>query len=576
MRACASRVLSQTVTADELVSTIAEGESLTLEFKSDSPGGDGLHDMELAEAVVCLANTNGGIVLVGVEDDGRITGLHPRHERGDPRMLEALVANKTIPGVRVEAEFIATPAGTVAALRVDPANGVVQTSDGRALHRFLVGHGEPECRPMRPNEVTSRVGSLGQYDYSSQTLPSAEWSDLDSVEFQRLRNHIRRNPGADKALLDLPDEEMAAALGMVEIRGGRITPTVGGLLLAGREEAIHRYVPTHEVAFQVLDEEGRVEVNQFFRLPLVAVFEQLEQLLAARNREDEIDVGIQRLAVPRFSAEAFREAVANALVHRDYTVLYGIHVKIDPAEGGLLVSSPGGFVEGVTLDNILVTPPRPRNRTLADAFKRLGLVERTGRGVERIYRSVLSTGRPAPSYEGSDAHSVRVLLPGGAADTDFVRLLADVHDRLQQAPDWRLLLVLRSAADEGELTVNEVAKLLQADTQRARSVLESAVEMGLLEAKGPKRNRTYHLSAGAYARLGRPTSYVHRKGFARDQDEHRILQYVKAYGEVTRKDVLRLLPHLRPSQATYLLGVMTQNGLLKAVGERGGRSYRIG
>lgn len=501
--------------------------------------------------------------------------MHAKHQRGDARLLEALVANKTIPGVRVEVEFVLTQSGTVAVLRVDPASGVVQTSYGRALHRFLVGHGEPECRPMRPNEVASRVGDLGQYDYSAQTLPSAEWSDLDPVEFERLRNHIRRNPGADKALLDLPSEELAAALGMVEIRGGKTTPTVAGLLLAGREEAIQRFVPTHEAAFQVLDEEGRVEFNQFFRRPLVALFEQLEQLVAARSREDEVDIGIQRLAVPRFSAEAFREAAANALVHRDYTVLHGVYVKIDPSEGGLLVSSPGGFVEGVNLDNILVTPPRPRNRTLADAFKRLGLVERTGRGVERIYRSVLETGRPAPSYERSDSHSVSVLLPGGDADTDFVRLLAEVHDRLQRAPDWRLLLVLRSAADEGELTANEVARLLQADSHRARSVLESAVEMGLLETKGPKRDRTYHLSAGAYERLGRPASYVHRKGFARDQDEQRIVQYAKAYGEMTRKDVLKLLPHLRPAQATYLLRVMRDKGLLEAVGERGGRSYRI-
>ncbi len=564
------------MTAKELAALIDSGESLTIEFKSDTPDREPLADDDLVEAVVCLANTRGGTLLLGVENDGTITGLHPKHEARDPRLLEALIANRTVPGVRLAVEFIAAEPGWVAVLSVDRANGVVQTSDGRALHRFIAGRGQPECRPMRPDEVASRIGDLGWYDYSGQTLPAADWSDLDPVEFERLRNHVRRNPGADKALLDLSNEEFAAALGLMDPLAGARIPTVAGVLLAGHEAAIQRFVPTHEAAFQVLDEVGRVEFNQFFRLPLVALFEKYEQAIAARNREEEIQVGVQRLAIPRFSMNAIREAIANALVHRDYTVLHAIYAKIDPAEGGLVISSPGGFVDGVTIDNILVTPPRPRNRTLADAFKRLGLVERTGRGVERIYRGVLETGRPAPSYAGSDQTTVKVVLPGGDADTDFVRLLADIHERLQQAPDWRLLLILRTAADEGELSVDEAGALLQTDVHRARMLLESAVEKGLLEAKGPKRSRTYHLSAGAFRRLGRPASYVHRKGFTRDQDELRIVEYVKAYGRISRRRALDVLPHLRPQQATYLLRVMTEKGLLRAVGERGGRSYTLG
>lgn len=69
------------MTHDELASLIAEGESLTLEFKSDSPNAEPMPDTDLVEAVVCLANTRGGRVLLGVEDDGAITGLHPKHRQ---------------------------------------------------------------------------------------------------------------------------------------------------------------------------------------------------------------------------------------------------------------------------------------------------------------------------------------------------------------------------------------------------------------------------------------------------------------------------------------------------------------
>ena len=86
--------------------------------------------------------------------------------------------------------------------------------------------------------------------------------------------------------------------------------------------------------------------------------------------------------MPRVERRAFREAAANAPTHRDYTRMGAVHVRLH--DDALTVSNPGGFVEGVTLDNLLTTEPRPRNPRLADVFKRLGLVERTGRGVDLI------------------------------------------------------------------------------------------------------------------------------------------------------------------------------------------------
>jgi hypothetical protein len=97
----------------------------------------------------------------------------------------------------------------------------------------------------------------------------------------------------------------------------------------------------------------------------------------ARNRSTEI-VDLFRTEIPDFSEEAFREAVANAMTHRDYTALGAIHVQW--TDQGIAISNPGGLPEGVRLDNLLTTSPRPRNPLLADAFKRAGIVERTGRG----------------------------------------------------------------------------------------------------------------------------------------------------------------------------------------------------
>jgi len=556
------------MTPEDLRALITEGESLTLEFKRDAP----ISDDDLVYAVVCLANSEGGKLLLGVEDDGSVTGLHPTHQSSNTRRLEALIANKTIPGVRLRAEFVEIDGYPVAVLEVGKATGLVQTSDGRHPHRVWAGQGEPECRPMRTNEITSRLAHLGQLDYSAQVLEHAAWDDLNPLEFERLRQTIERNPRADKTLLGLSDTSLAQALELARTRQRELIPTIAGVLLVGRERAIRDYVPTHEAAFQVLGANLQVEFNEFYREPLVQLFERFDQLLSARNTEEEFSFGLQRIGVPLYSTDAYREALANAFTHRDYALNYTVHVKLDPSAGGLVITSPGGFVEGVSLDNLLVTEPRPRNRVLADAFKRLGLVERTGRGVERIFENVLAIGRPAPSYAGSSSTSVRVLIPGGKADIEFVRLILEVRERNQQALRWPDLLTLRAVTEEGEVTTAEVTRLIQRDEHAARGVLEELVELGLLEPKGPKRDRSYHLSAGVYRKLGRPEAYTRRKGFSDLQREQMVLSYIQAHGSITRSGTAELC-QIRPSDAEYLLRKLRTKDLIELVGKGRNANY---
>ena len=128
----------------------------------------------------------------------------------------------------------------------------------------------------------------------------------------------------------------------------------------------------------------------------------MDELLSrfhTRSQEEEVLVGMLRIGVPDYAERAFREALANAFIHRDYTRLGSVHVQWHPHQ--IEISNPGGFPEGVRLDNILVTPPRPRNPLLADAFKRAGIVERTARGIDTIFYEQLRNGRPAPNYERS-------------------------------------------------------------------------------------------------------------------------------------------------------------------------------
>jgi ATP-dependent DNA helicase RecG len=557
------------MTEAELLALIEEGESLRLEFKRDAP----LSEADLVEAVACLANTEGGWLLLGVEDDGTISGLHPSRQPVNPAQIQALITNKTNPSVPVEVHVVPTSKGTVLAIKVPKVSGLVGLSDGRVPRRYIAGRGKPECRFLTHFEIATRWAEIRQQDYTAQVLPDASWEDLDPLEFERLRQVVQRHPSADQNLLNLPDTELAQALGLARTYEGRLVPTVGGLLVLGREGAIRRLMPTHEAAFQVLREDRGVAFNEFYREPLLKLFERMEGLFKAYNTEEELTFGLYRVPIPLFPPEAFREALANALVHRDYRVLGTVYVRIDPEAGGLVISNPGGFVEGVTLQNLLVVEPRPRNPLLADVFKRLGLVERTGRGIDRIFREVLGLGRRPPDYSGSTEDMVKVVLPGGKADLNFVRLILEVEERHRRTLGWPHLLVLRQAADEGELSVPEVARLIQQGEARARTLVEELVEMGLLEAKGSKKGRVYHLSAWVFKQLGRPTAYVHRRGIEGVRQEELVMQMAYKYGKITRGDVLQLFPNLTGAQAFHLLQKLVQSGRLRPKGSKRGRYY---
>jgi len=448
----------------------------------------------------------------------------------------------------------------------------VGTSDGRYIRRVIGGDGRPACVPFHFHEMQAQQADRGILDPSAVLYPDVRFEDLEPLEFDRYRRAIRESRGrGDGALLDLPDLELAKALGAVELRDGAVLVRRLGLLLFGSEELLASAVPTHEVAFQVLSGTD-VAVNDFFRWPLVRALEELETRFRARSGEREVHVGMLRIAVPDYPPAAFREAVANALIHRDYTRLGAVHVQWH--DGRLEISSPGGFPEGVRLDNLLVTPPRPRNPLLADAFKRAGIVERTARGIDTIFFEQLRGGRPAPSYERSTEASVVLVLPGGAANLAFVQLVAE-EGRADRPLSLDALLLLNQLWLERRVTTEEAAAVIQKPESEARTCLQRLVEAGLVEARGERKGRSWLLSGRTYERLGERAAYVRQRGFEPIQQEQMVLQYVQAHDRITRREAAELC-QLGPQQATRLLRKLVSEGRIQRHGEGKGSWYSIG
>ena len=555
------------VTSAEAHTLIRQGESLNVEFKGERSGP--LNDRDLVEAVVCLANRHDqewGYLFVGVEDDGAITGARLRHGDSGTDLLrvEALVGSRTRPALSCRVELVTVLDKPVLVLQVPKSVSPVATSDGRYLRRTLDGRGKPECVPFLFHEMQSRLSEHGQSEYLALPVPGATWDDLDLLEFERFRRTIRESHGmGDQTLISLSDRELARALGTVD--GPMDHPEIRllALLLFGKEESLRRFLPSHEVAFQELSD-TKVVVNDFFRWPLLRVMDELLGRFRARYRETEIQVGFTRVGIPDYSEKAFREAVANALIHRDYTRLNAVYIQW--RKDRLEITSPGGLPEGVSMDTLLVTAPHPRNPKLADAFKRAGYVERTARGIDTIFFEQLRNGRAVPSYDRTTSIDVvLVLSSGGPPDLPFVRMVAE-EGLAGRSLDLDDLLTLRAWWDRGTLSLEDAARIVQKSSREIQEKMDDLKRRNL-QVKRIELSVTDNLEVkdkvSITVRVPSRITLETRKGL-----EEKILSFAERKGSVSRAEAANVC-QISPDQAYRILQQLVKKGKLRKIGRTG-------
>ncbi len=225
-------------------------------------------------------------------------------------------------------------------------------------------------------------------------------------------------------------------------------------------------------------------------------------------------------------------------------------------------------------ENLKLVPDLNRSPLLADIIKRIGLAERTGRGIDLIYQGLLRYGRPAPDYRRSDSRSVVVVLPGGEADLGILRIVIEEEERLGHPLPIDSMIALVLLRHERRVDTGRLAHEIQRDETAARKVLERLVEAGLVEAHGVKKGRTYTLSPKVYQAFGQPADYVRQVGFDRIQQEQMVLQLVKTQGRITRKDVASLC-RISDEQARSILRKLAREKRLILIGNGRGSYYRL-
>lgn len=543
---------------------IPEKETLTVEFKSDKKP---LPNNDIIDAVVAFANTNGGDLYLGVEDNGTVTGLHPSHQ--DITRLTAYIANKTIPSVSTRASILKNENHQVLKISVPKYTAIVASSTGKILRRRLKADHTPENVPLYPYEIPHRLSSLSLLDYSAQPLPDSTLDDFSPTERQRLRKIIRTYNG-ESSLLELDDLELGKALRLVTQINEQYVPTVTGMLLMGYPERLQALIPTAESSIQIMDN-TQLKINETFTLPLLACIEKINAYFTSINQEDEMDIGLFRIPIPHYAPQAFREALINAYSHRDYSMLGRVRVLIE--RDGMTISNPGGFIQGITVDKLLEAEPHGRNPVLADCLKRIGLAERSGRGIDRIYAGCLRYGKLPPNYSMSNTDSVRLYIPNNNPDKPFIEFLTVEQEKMHRDFTIYELLILNLLKTHHRVSLNGLADTTGIPTFKLQITVETLVENGMIEAIGQGKNRHYVLSASIYKKQHNTIGYVRQTDIDKIRYNELILKLAKKKGSVTRADVSELL-HISTAQAYRLLSKLKEKGKLQLVGS-GKMAYYI-
>lgn len=527
-------------TVAELETILEARESEHLEFKR-AENAFGVE--KLIEYCVALANEGGGRLILGVTD------RRPRQVMGTQAFRGSDVAYRVLQKIqlRVELEEVAHPSGRVLIIHVPGRSlGVPIGVDGK----YLVRAGE-SLVPMSQGQLR-RIFDETTPDYSATLIRDASMADLDAEAVRLYRMAWARKSGRP----EVADGDAEAVLHDAELMiDGH--PTVAALVLLGKPAALSRWLSCAELIHEFREAEDGAAKRTEWRQPFMLIVDDVWRAIDAFNRVEEFEEGFFKWAIPMFREQAVREAILNVVAHRDYRSQAASFVRQGPSE--LRITSPGGFPEGVTAENIL-TKTVPRNRRLAEALSRCGLVERAGSGADLLFRLALSDGKEPPDFSQSDAQEVTVLLHGQLAHPQFVRLLAAIGKEKQRSFTANDLILLARVYRRLNLT--------ELQQKRARQMEADGVLV--------RRSKREWLLAPRFFQLaGIAGEYTRRRGLSSGEHELLLLKHLKEFGPTSMADLNQVAPSLSRKEVLKLLQSLRAGGKVVMTGAKRGAKWAV-
>lgn len=535
-------VNQMTVSLEQITAWLNAKEDTRVEFKS---AREQMDSQNIVNYCVALSNEGGGHLVLGITPKipRRICGtdaLKGKLDKEQTRLLQQL-------HLRIDVEEINHPKGRLVVFSI-PGRPI-----GEAIHykgKYLMRSGE-QVVPMTPDRLKS-IFSETSPDFSAEICPKATLSDLSAEAIQRFQEKWSlksRNPSLNQITEEqiLRDAELLV--------NGQLT--YAALILFGTRPALGKHLAQAEVCFEYRSSEASIQHQQRvdYREGFFLFEESLIQTINLRNDMQHFQDGFFVWDIPTFTERVVREAVLNAVTHRDYRSQASVFVRQYPRH--ITVTSPGGFPPGVTPANILYMSV-PRNRRIADAFQKCGLVERGGQGMDLVFRAAITEGKPLPDFTGSNDHQVTLTLRGNIQDEQFLRFLERIGKETLESFSIEDLLLLDKVRRE-ERIPGEMK-------HRARAL----VEQGILESYGRGRGAHLILSRKFYGFLDQKGAYTRKRGLDRSTNKELLFKHIvdnQKEGS-PMKDLLQVLPNLTRDQVKNLLRDLKEERRIYPEGKR--------
>lgn len=540
---------------------ISRGERIDIEFKSWEKMKNKKEFMKiLVRESVAMANTKGGIILLGVEDNGDITGC----KNYDIQNILEGIYDRTMPKLFNDIEEIFINDKVIIAISVSKGNTVYATSSGETYKRL-----GKNTKPMYPEEFAMMEFRKVNNDFSNVIIEESNESDIDNLEVYKIKERLKaRDPESTLPLLD--DRSFLRDLFLIKEKEGKIKLTVAGMIFVGKESSINKLLPQAEIIYLHYSDNNKTEYDKRvdLKLPIISSLDRITEIIDLNNPITNIQIGLFRLEVKDFPKNVFQEAILNAICHRDYKSNGAIYIK--HYSDKITIENPGGFPEGINKDNIITHPSIPRNKLISETFQKLKYVQRSGQGVDIIFRDMLFFGKPLPIYS-TYSEAVTLTLKSNLEDEHFTRFLIEEQEKKQIIFNTSHTIILKYLKDSGIITLKDASKYAQLSTDDTRSLLNELIEYGYIERNGFNK---YVLTEKVYYSLGDDVGYIKDKQVEYIRAKDMIVQYLNKNNSINNSKV-RELCVCDARKAKYYLDKMIEEGLLKPKGKNRYRVYLL-
>ena len=449
-----------------LQSLLNSGESETLEFKEK-------FDDRTVESAVAFANAKGGMILLGVSDKGAVTGVDIGKETLAKWANQ--VSDKTEPQLIPEIEVFEFEGKQVVAVNVPEYPIKPVSVRGRCFKRVNNSNRSMNAQEIAEMHLQSTGMSWDRFPAAGETL--------ESLDLEKIRNYIRKARAVGRKGFGEEEERnpIQVLKKMKLVLEGK--PTWAAGLLFCKEG--RRFLSQAVVHCGRFKNQTLVIDDRLIEGPL---FEQIEETMDFVRKNTNVKFVMtgkpEREEVWDYPLEAVREAVINAVCHRDYTIMSHIEIRIYDDE--LIVWSPGGLPLGLTMEDLFKPhASKLRNKGIAEVFFDTKIIEQWGSGIEKIQKYCKEAGVLEPVFE--EYQGFRVIFKKGILNEEYLRNIG-LNERQIEAFFY--------VKEKGQITNKEYQELCNVKDRLATKELKDLVNKDVFKKIGTTGKGTYYIIRG--------------------------------------------------------------------------------